>query len=318
MTQLNALVSVVMPVYNALPWLKEAVDSILSQTYPNLELVVVDDCSTDGSLAVLNEYAQRDSRVRVIENAVNSGVPASLNKGIELSRGTYIARMDADDISEPQRLEVQAAHLESHPECGVVGSWIHRMRQKGDVRLKTFPEHDQDLKLMLMFECCFSHPAVMIRKSALKDLAHIYDEMFRSAQDYELWSRLQGTCDFYCIQAPLLWYRELASSVSKQAKKKNLKRERVRQIHAFLFKANGINQNCSLDLHEMIVNRESRGTLRPRDIQRHLDYIFAAFPDASYQQEVQDHIFSQFSKNPVFRVRRWLSRLRSAMSSNDG
>jgi hypothetical protein len=180
------------------------------------------------------------------------------------------------------------------------------MRQKGDVRLKTFPEHDSDLKLMLMFECCFSHPAVMIRKSVLQDLPYIYDENFRSAQDYELWSRLQAKCGFYCIQQPLLWYRELASSVSKQAKKKNLKRERVQKIHEYLFDAYGIGNECSLKLHEKIVNREGRGALRPVDIQRHLNCVFAVFPEALCDRDIHNHVFDQFSKNPIFRIRRWL------------
>lgn len=315
MIQNNPLVSVVMPVFNALPWLQEAVDSILSQTYQNFELIAVDDCSTDGSLDVLKDYARRDTRVRVIENVTNSGVPATLNSGIEQSQGDYVARMDADDISDPQRLELQVEHLENHTQCGIVGSWIYRMRQKGDVRLKTFPERDSDLKLMLMFECCFSHPAVMIRKSVLQDLPYVYDEHFRNAQDYELWARLQSKCGFYCIQKPLLWYRELASSVSKQAKKKNRKRERVQKIHESLFEAYGINGKCSLELHEKIVNREDRAALHPQDIQHHLDCVFEVFPDAVSYQDIYHHVFGQFAKNPVFRVRWWLFKLFSKLSS---
>jgi glycosyltransferase involved in cell wall biosynthesis len=304
------LVSVVMPVFNGLPWLSEAVESILNQSYENLEFVIVDDCSDDGSVQLLKTYAVEDSRIKLILNSSNAGVPATLNRGIEHCSGKYVARMDADDVSTPDRIRLQVEHMEKHPACGVVGSWIYRVRQKGRTRIKAFPEKNDDLKLLLLFECCFSHPSVMMRKKVLDQLPFVYDESFSSAQDYELWSRLKDYCDFYCIQQPLLRYRELETSVSKQAKKARTKRARVDRIYQSLFDSCGLSAECSIALHKQIVHREHRASLAPAEVDAHLVSVFDTYPSAGNRNDIRQMVFRNLVKNPVFRFRSWIDVLR--------
>jgi glycosyltransferase involved in cell wall biosynthesis len=114
------MVSVIMPVFNAKLYLSEAVESILSQTFADFELITIDDCSTDGSLEILKSFAEKDKRVLVLDNERNLGVTPTLNRGLATANGELIARMDADDISLPERLEKQAAFLKAHPEVGLV------------------------------------------------------------------------------------------------------------------------------------------------------------------------------------------------------
>lgn len=309
------LVSIVMPVFDALPWLAEAVESIVNQSYRNIEFVIVDDRSSDGSVELLQKFAAQDARIKLILHSSNLGVPAALNQGIAQCSGKYIARMDADDISSSQRIGLQVDHMERNPSCGVVGSWIYRLRQKGDERMKTFPEMNDDLKLLLMFECCFSHPTVMMRRFFLDRLSFVYDENFRSAQDYELWSRLRDHCDFYCLQQPLLWYREHEMSVSKQAKRVNLKRERVDKIYQFLFDSSKLSGACSLKLHKQIVHRENRSQLKPSDVRAHLACVFVAYPTAKNKDSIRQQISRQLCKNPLFWFRCRSERLFSRRQS---
>lgn len=294
------MVSVVMPVFNALPWLSEAIDSVLSQTYTNFEFVIVDDCSSDGSLDLLREYEKQDNRVKLIVNEKNLGVAGSLNRGVAQSSGVYIARMDADDVSYPERFYYQVNYMQDNPGCVVVGSWIDRLRKNGSKKLKKFPEDSDALKLLLMFECCFSHPAVMMRRSALLSLPFVYDERFSSAQDYELWSRLQYCGDFCCLQTSLLMYRELDTSVSMQARKKNLKRERVNLIYDELLRYRGFSGEGVFNLHKMIVHKERRWAQSPRLVINHLKSVLSVFPEASGGIDIVNNVFSGMKKNPIF------------------
>jgi glycosyltransferase involved in cell wall biosynthesis len=114
-------VTVLMSVYNSLPYLREAVDSILAQTYDAFEFLIVDDASTDGSRAVLHEYARKDPRIRILENDVNQGLGFCLNRGLEAAGTPWVARMDADDVAFPERLALQMQYLDAHPEVDVLG-----------------------------------------------------------------------------------------------------------------------------------------------------------------------------------------------------
>ncbi|UCZ56946.1 glycosyltransferase [Desulfurispirillum indicum] len=306
----SPLVSIVMPVYNALPWLSEAIESMLSQSYDNFEFIIVDDGSSDGSREVLEQYAAKDQRIRLVFHDENKGVPTALNNGVKLSSGKYIARMDADDISLPNRLEAQVNYLEGNQSCGVVGGWMYRIRKKGDIKLKKYPETNEELKLLLIFECCFSHSTVVIRKEILHLLPFVYDERFRSAQDYDLWARLKDLCDFYCLQEPAIYRRELESSVSMQARTSKAKRERVNLIYQYLFDSSGLSERCSLDLHKKIVHREERWALTPKIVEEHLECIFSLYPSAENKDDVRRWIFDSLRKDVVFSCKYVLYRLK--------
>ncbi len=180
-------VSVVMAVYNGERYLREAVESILGQTFTDFEFIIIDDGSQDHSLSILQDLSQKDRRIRIIENRENLGLSASLNKGIRAARGEYIARMDADDISNPERFEKQVAFMDAHPEVGVCGTWVEYIGDINDV-LKLPLTHDA-IHARLLFENALAHPSVTMRASLIRRENLYYDEDIRYAQDYELWSR---------------------------------------------------------------------------------------------------------------------------------
>ncbi len=205
------LVTILMSVYNGEEFLGEAIDSILQQTFTIFEFLIIDDGSTDASREIIARY--KDKRIRAVYNQKNLGLARSLNKGIGLAEGKYIARMDADDISLPNRLEKQVTFMEEHPEVGVCGSWTIQYRQKMEEIAKCAEWHD-NIVANLLFNNSIPHPTVFIRKAVVESSNQYYDEEFRSAQDYEYWTRLSSYCQLYNIQTPLVINRKHQESIS--------------------------------------------------------------------------------------------------------
>jgi len=184
------LVSVVMPVYNVETYLIEAVESILNQTFSDFEFIIIEDPSTEEITKILEKFAERDKRIRLIRNSRNLGLVRSLNKGLKQARGTYIARQDADDISLPDRLAIQACFLEKHPEIGVVGTWVALLDKEGqqtDILRK--PTSPFLIKWSLLFGNCLAHSSVMMRLSLVEE-NEVYKTEMLFVEDYELWARL--------------------------------------------------------------------------------------------------------------------------------
>ena len=177
-----------MAVFNGEEYLHEAVETILNQTFEDFEFVIVNDGSTDGTFEILNQC--KDSRIVRIENGCNLGLAKSLMLGLGVAKGIYIARMDADDISRPHRIEKQIAYLEAHLEIGVLGSWLDQMDENGR-DLSTFqpPTTHEMIVWKMLFECTIAHPTVVMRKTLLVQ-AGGYDPSFQHIEDTELWSRL--------------------------------------------------------------------------------------------------------------------------------
>lgn len=179
------IISVVMSVYNGEQFLARAIESILNQTIKDFEFIIINDGSTDGSIAIIEEYAKRDCRIRLISRE-NKGLIASLNEGIASARGEWIARMDADDISLPDRFEKQLEWLQQTGAdiCGgwvkLIGTWFHRMRRSHS--------SSDAIRIKLLFSSAFAHPTVMLRTSLAK--ANPYSENAHHVEDYELWARL--------------------------------------------------------------------------------------------------------------------------------
>jgi len=207
-------VSVLMTVYNGRKYLAAAIDSILSQTFGDFEFLIIDDGSKDDSPAILRDYANRDSRVRVITQ-VNKGLTHSLNEGLQLARGRYIARMDADDLSLPQRIEKQVKFLDDHPEYVLIGCRCmlidpdgYPIREKPD----TVADHDQIDGLLMKMGWPLVHPAVMMRAEVVRKIGG-YDESYRTNQDHELFLRLAEVGKLANLQEILLRYRQHFESV---------------------------------------------------------------------------------------------------------
>ena len=205
-------VSVVLPVYNAEPFVAAAVQSVLSQTLEDFELIVLNDGSTDSSLAEIERVAGADHRVRIMTRA-NRGLIATLNEGVALARGPWVARMDADDLSAADRFAIQLRHLETSG-ADICGSAVTYFGDSPDLS-RAYPESDPAVKFRLLFDCALAHPAVMARASLLK--ANPYDSAARHAEDYELWCRLaMKGARFGNVAKPLLRYRRHGKQISSQ------------------------------------------------------------------------------------------------------
>lgn len=198
------VVSVVMTIYKATEYLHEAMESILNQTFNKFEFIIIVEYSNEQEAAVKELEKYRDSRIVICKNEKNIGIANSLNFGFDIARGKYIARMDDDDISYPNRLEEQVQFLEKHPEIAVVGSNIQMFMGANNV-YKQY-SNPEVLKCICLFQTPLLHPTVMIRKSELNKHHLRYNPLY-AAEDYELWSRVIQFLNIANIPRILLKYR---------------------------------------------------------------------------------------------------------------
>lgn len=205
--------SVIMSVHNGQEYLRDAIDSILGQTYKDFELVVANDGSNDGTAGILEEYCCKDGRIKVITQE-RIGLTSSLNKMIGISEGEVIARHDADDISHPERFSRQMAVIDGDPDLMLVGTGAYYVSDKGVIiGEEKVPADPGVIKSRIIKRNCFFHGSVMMRKSCLKVLGG-YHEEFRFAQDYDLFLRIAGKYKTANLPEPLYYYRMHAKSIS--------------------------------------------------------------------------------------------------------
>lgn len=210
-------VSIIMSVYNGEEYIDEAIKSVLNQTYIDFEFIIINDGSSDKSLSIINKYKAKDSRIFLISRE-NRGLVASLNEGIDNSKGKYIARMDADDLCRIDRIEKQVSFLDENPDFGFVSSRAKAIDQEGRyIRDINTPKHNIILKSILFFGNPIIHPSVMFNKELINKSLYYSDE-FLHAEDYELWARLSldSKIKFYCIPEYLLSYRIVQTSISRR------------------------------------------------------------------------------------------------------
>lgn len=206
-------VSVIMPVYNAKKYVGEAIESILDQTYKNFECIIVDDASTDETPTILESYRKKDARITVVRNERNKGVTKSLNNALRFARGKYIARMDADDWSYPERLQLQVNLMERQSDVVVSGSFIEVCDSNLQIKyLRKYQLNDTNIRKHVFRYSPFAHPATIWRADVFKK--EKYDERIATCQDYELYFRVGKYGKFMNIGRPLLKLRIHDSSVS--------------------------------------------------------------------------------------------------------
>lgn len=198
-------ISCVLTVWNGEAYLTDAIRSILTQTFHNFELIVVNDGSTDGTADILDRIQHEDSRIRV-QHQSHAGLVAALNHGMAFANSEYIARMDADDISMPDRFTVQAEFLDKHQEIGICGSWIETFGGETSAVVK-YPTSDGAIRCQLLFSSALAHPSTMLRRSVLIQHKLQYDDSALDAEDYDLWTRAALCTRFANVPAVLLRYR---------------------------------------------------------------------------------------------------------------
>jgi glycosyltransferase involved in cell wall biosynthesis len=245
-------VSVVLPTYNGAQHLAQALDSILAQSFTDFEVIIINDGSTDKTATILEAYAKKDKRLRILTQK-NKGLVASLNRGIELARGQYIARHDDDDISHPERFMKQVAFLDTHSEVVLVGSSMSVMDDAGQVlHNHAVLLQDPELRHELLVRSPFPHGSVMFHKAAAVK-AGLYEKTTWPAEDYDLWLRISQQGGMANIDDYLYTYRENSQGISatrqqEQAEKTAAVRARAWELRHELMNAKRIDVSAYLKL----------------------------------------------------------------------
>lgn len=217
-------ISVVMPAYNAEKYIAESINSILGQTYGDFEFVIINDCSQDRTEEIVLSYD--DPRIIYLKNEKNLGVAATLNKGLAIAKGEYIARMDADDISMPERFEKQVVYLDKNEDIVVLGCSIEQFSGEKNLGVRRFASDAGAMALDMLFACGLAHPSVMMRTDVIRDLGG-YDEEFNGLEDYDLWRRVLEKHNITTLPDILLRYRIHGSQVTQNPSARHLEQMRM-------------------------------------------------------------------------------------------
>jgi glycosyltransferase involved in cell wall biosynthesis len=204
MIEQNPLVSVVMPVYNGMPYLPDAVESILVQTFRDYELIIIDDCSTDGSYDYLKSLT--DDRILIKRISKNKGVTGALQEGMRYARGKYIARLDSDDVALPERLRIQIDFLQSHADVGLLGSSFYVIDENNAiVSSKRHALTDVEIRWRMFFKNPFFHSSILFRKEIVEKNQLGY--VLKHGEDYDLWTKILDHARGFILSDPLIQYR---------------------------------------------------------------------------------------------------------------
>lgn len=197
----NPLVSVIIPTNNRKEYIVKAINSVLSQTFKALEIIIIDDGSTDGSDKVISEFIRNSPDIIAIKNEINLGIVVSLNKGIRAARGKYIARLDDDDVwCDNKKIEKQVDFLEKNPEYCLVGGGVIKIDKNGkEIVRYLLPEEDEDIRKKILINNVFAHTAVIFRKDIFQKVGG-YDEQFIFIEDWDLWLKMGKVSKFYNLQ----------------------------------------------------------------------------------------------------------------------
>jgi glycosyltransferase involved in cell wall biosynthesis len=249
-------ISVLMAVYNGEKYLKEAIESILQQTYTNFEFIIVNDGSTDSTAEIIATYT--DTRIKVINSPQNCGLIDSLNKGIDIAKGDYIARLDADDIAMPERLAIQVQYLQQHTDVVLLGSGavLLQNNQLGD---HTYYQHEQEcIAVHLLFRNVFIHSSVMVKTSVINAIR--FDKDYYLAEDYILWVKIAQKHKTATLKQALVQHRNHETNITKLKYDKHI--ATVLKIYAYQLEQLGISATEEqLLLHYKVGNYQFENSL---------------------------------------------------------
>lgn len=270
MNSTKPTVSVLMPVYNAEKYLSKSIESVLNQTFEDFEFLIFNDGSVDKTKEIIESY--QDNRIRFFDNTENQGYLVHLNNGIEKTRGKYIARIDADDIALPNRLEKQVEFLEKNPDFAIVGSLIDIIDENGNyIEQKENNFTPQELKFRLFYKNDFIHSSITGRTDIFKK--YFYNSDFYTAEDYFLWSEISKQYKVAIYPEVLVLYRHHNESIT--IKRKEFQDNKVKKIYAENLKTLGIENPTKeeLDIHFKIMNFQVEIPPYYKEILPYLEWI---------------------------------------------
>jgi len=265
-----------MPIHNGEAFVAAAIESILGQTFRDFEFLIIDDGSTDHSVGIITAHG--DPRIRLIHNERQIELIRTLNRGVGLARGKYIARMDADDISLPERLERQVGFLEANPDVGACGTWLVTMGDR-EGEVWRYPESAGKIRCRLLFDVALAHPSVCMRREAFARHGLRFDEAYPQAEDYQLWRTASGQFPLANIAEVLLRYRVHAESLSQRCRQQQ--EATVRRIHEESLNGLGLTPSEEeLSVHRWVATGRPAGeALRLRDVGAWLEKLLRANAD---------------------------------------
>lgn len=295
-------ISIVMSTYNECEQdLKKSIDSMLSQTFSNFEFIIIlDNPQNNVHKKILSEYEKNDDRIRLFFNPENIGLAASLNKGIHLANSKYIARMDADDISVPTRLEKEFSFLEKHPNIDIISSNkidIDEIDQIINIP-SSLPKEDKEIKKLLEIGSVICHSAAMFKREAILSIGGY--RLFPASQDYDLWLRASDhNLKFAIIDEPLIKYRIRSNNISNSNPlKQYLLKEYIQYLHAER-KKNGEDSFSIVKLEEFLSNNKAfdeKEILKFKKSIKHLEYLKASIKEKKYLKALWESMFTLFSQ----------------------
>lgn len=294
----NYLVSVIMPVFNGESYVREAIESVLNQSYTNFEFIIMNDGSTDKSESIVRSF--QDERIKLINNPVNIGLVKTLNLAISHCKGEFIARFDSDDICMQNRLEKQLKQFSQNSTLDVVGSTANIIDSCGHHKgLFKVPEEHTDIHLGMLFNNQIIHPTVMIRrKSILKYMPNVYDVKDQHVEDYGLWVKMLSNHQFYNIQVPLIKYRVHDTKISTIYSKSQI--ENSKKIKSTISKFYSVNPDVT-ETHRLYL-RDSSLSLQDAN-----ERIFTRLNDDFYSSMFVSRIFWEAALKERIKGRRSFS-----------
>ncbi|MCU0435799.1 MAG: glycosyltransferase [Bacteroidia bacterium] len=305
--QSSPAITVLLPVYNSGDLVAQTIESILAQTFTDFELLIINDGSTDHSASIVAQFT--DSRIRFIHNEKNIGLIATLNKGAILARGRYIARMDADDIALPQRLEKQSAFLDANPQVAVAASWVDFINTDGEVTGQWDTDRhtvtETDIRRIMPGTNCIAHPSVMIRTEIVQQF--LYSDAQKGAEDYDLWLRMMAAGKRIAkLPEVLLHYRIHPASITVQLKASEPVEKRLLRIKRKFMTAEILRGRFSKILWAVLysmLRNAARHIIKNklpawlRDLKR----IFTESPlQLAFERRRMDYILSRYTGNKIF------------------
>jgi len=284
-------VSVLVPVYNCEKFIRESLESILNQTFTNFELIVIDDASTDSTPEIVKSY--KDPRIVFVQKPQNTGYTHSLNTGLQMARGEFIARMDGDDISRSTRLEKQVAYLQSHPDVLLVGSLFSII---GGLKPRYSPLSHDSLKVYFLHHNYLQHPTAMMRRKVMDAFNLRYDPGYEPAEDYKLWTEIICRGRVEVLNEVLLDYRmhEAQTSATRSSEQeKQVDRIRLQMVSRLL----GENQldEATTKLHLQLIKNEADKNFSLRKLDAWVKMLMKANAERCVfnHKELQSFLFNK-------------------------